>query len=143
MLLAVAGRLLPDAQGESEAPPARSALLVARYRAQIDLHLRDGWSVADHARALGTPSPRLRAACVEVAGVAPIRMLHERLLAEARRQLSYTDRTIAQIGYDLGFEDPAYFSRFFRCGAGMSPAGWRHAQAANDSVSISSNVASG
>ena len=63
-------------------------------------------------------------------------MLHERLLAEARRQLSYTDRTISTIAYDLGFEDPAYFSRFFRRGAGVPPAGWRAVQAAAEPEAI-------
>jgi AraC family transcriptional activator of pobA len=143
LLLVHAVRLMPDLDDPGAPPPRRPALLVARYRAQIDRHLRDSWSIADHARELGTSTPRLRAACVEVAGVAPIRILHERLIAEARRQLSYTDRTIIEIAYDLGFEDPAYFSRFFRRGAGTSPAAWRMAQAANASVSISSSIAAG
>jgi AraC family transcriptional activator of pobA len=129
MLVVAAARRLPDHGDEAAQAPRRSMLLVARYRGQIDRHLRSGWSVADHAAALGISMSRLRAACGEVAGVAPIRILHERLLADTRRQLSYTDRTIAEIAYDLGFDDPAYFSRFFRRGIGMSPASWRTAQA--------------
>ncbi len=132
LLLVQACRLAP---GNAEsAAPRRAAALVARYRDQIDRHLRDGWSVADHARALGTSAARLRAACAETAGAAPIRLLHARLLAEARRQLAYTDRTVAEIGYDLGFDDAAYFSRFFRRGLGVAPANWRGALAARSSA---------
>lgn len=136
-MLVAAARRLPADEDEGACFSRRSAMLVTRYRAQIARHLREGWSVAQHARALGTSTPRLRAACAEIAGMAPIRILHERVLAEARRQLSYTDRTIAEIAYDLGFEDPAYFSRFFRRGLGLSPAGWRTHQAARESLPMS------
>ena len=120
MLLVAASRLIPErADAAAADPPRRAALLVARYRVQIDLHLRDGWSVSAYARQLGASAARLRAACVSVAGIAPIRMIHERLLAEARRQLTYTDRTIAEIAYDLSFDDPAYFSPL------LSPLGGR------------------
>lgn len=128
LLLVQACRLLP-AVTDGAPPPRRAATLVSRYRDQIDRHLRDGWSVADHARALGSSVARLRACCVETAGASPIRLLHARLLAEARRQLAYTDRTVAEIGYDLGFDDAAYFSRFFRRGVGVAPAGWRRSAA--------------
>jgi AraC family transcriptional activator of pobA len=40
-------------------------------------------------------------------------LVHLRLLVEAERQLRYTTMSISQIAYYLGFEDPAYFSRFF------------------------------
>ena len=49
-------------------------------------------------------------------------MLHDRLMLEAKRCLIYTAWTIAEVGYALGFEDPAYFSRFFSRRAGVSPA---------------------
>ncbi|KRB78776.1 MULTISPECIES: helix-turn-helix domain-containing protein [unclassified Sphingomonas] len=136
LLLVSACRLVPEAEGQCSAP-RRPALLVSRYRLQIDRHLRDGWSIAHHASALGTSIARLRAACVEVTGAPPIQLMQNRLIAEARRQLAYTDRTVAEVGYDLGFGDPAYFSRFFRRCTGVSPGGWRMDQSSEkDSASI-------
>jgi AraC family transcriptional activator of pobA len=135
MLVIAAARRLPTMEAAAASVPRRSMLLVARYRGQIDRQLRSGWTVADHATALGISVSRLRAACGEVAGVAPIRILHERLLAETRRQLSYTDRSIAEIAYDLGFDDPAYFNRFFRRSVGMAPGSWRAAQVSGDLAS--------
>lgn len=46
-------------------------------------------------------------------------------LLRAKRELVYTDKTIQDISWDLGFEDYAYFSRFFSKHAGMSPAAFR------------------
>jgi AraC family transcriptional activator of pobA len=34
-------------------------------------------------------------------------------------------RAVEDIAYDCGFNDPAYFSRFFRQATGSSPAAWR------------------
>ena len=47
------------------------------------------------------------------------------LLLEAQRNLHYTEATAAQIGLDLGFQDPAYFSRFFKRLTGVTPRRYR------------------
>lgn len=126
LLLVEICRMLPEGDAATEPVAARRAVaLVSLYRQQLDRHIADGWTVSDHARALGVSLARLRACCAEVAGASPIRLLHDRLIAEARRQLVHSDRTAAEIGYYLGFEDPAYFSRFFRRRAGAAPGRWR------------------
>ena len=48
-------------------------------------------------------------------------------MLEAKRGLIYTTLPVSKIGFDLGFNDPAYFSRFFTRRAGMSPAAYRKA----------------
>jgi AraC family transcriptional activator of pobA len=55
--------------------------------------------------------------------------VHLRLLVEAERQLRYTSLSIAQIGYHLGFHDPAYFSRFFTTRMRLSPREFRSGRA--------------
>jgi AraC family transcriptional regulator, transcriptional activator of pobA len=52
-------------------------------------------------------------------------LIRERLAVEAKRQLLHTDSTVAEIGYALGFKDPAYFARFFRREAGSTPTVFR------------------
>ena len=46
-------------------------------------------------------------------------------LAEAKRQLYYTARPVSEIAYELGFDDAAYFTRFFTRRAGISPRAFR------------------
>jgi AraC family transcriptional regulator, transcriptional activator of pobA len=46
---------------------------------------------------------------------------------EAKRQLAYSQRSVKEICYELGFEDPAYFSRFFRNHTGYAPHDFRDA----------------
>lgn len=101
------------------------AALVARFRRAIETHFRSGWPVNRYAKALGVTPSKLRSACLEVTAKAPTRLLHDRLILEAKRNLRYTHLTIAETAYDLGFSDPAYFSRFFSERVGESPAAFR------------------
>ena len=68
---------------------------------------------------------RLRTACLAVTGETPIKLLHDRIIAEAKRNLLYSDMSVAQIAYWLGFEDTSYFSRFFHRLCGEPPARFR------------------
>jgi AraC family transcriptional activator of pobA len=124
LLVGAVRALHQPAEVVSAAGNARAAL-VARLREKIETHLRGGLSVAQYAKLLNVTPARLRAACVEVTGKTPMRVLEERLVLEAKRNLTYTNMTIAQLAYYLGFTDPAYFSRFFSKLAGESPAAFR------------------
>ncbi len=107
---------------------ARQAALVARLRERIEQRFRAREPVSVHARALGTSLTALRQACARVAGSSPAQMLDDRALLEARRLLLYSQLSIADIGYAIGFEDPAYFSRFFARHVGEPPRAYRAAR---------------
>jgi AraC family transcriptional regulator, transcriptional activator of pobA len=124
-LLVSAVRALHQPAGSTSAASSARAALVARLREKIEIQLRGGWSVAQYARALNVTPAKLRAACLEVTNKTPARVLEERLVLEAKRNLTYTNMTVAQIAHYLGFADPAYFSRFFSKLAGESPAAFR------------------
>jgi AraC family transcriptional activator of pobA len=101
--------------------------LYRRYRKLVEAHLREDWSISRYATALCITTDRLHAACTEAAGKGPRQILHDRLMLEAKRSLIYTTMTISEIAADLGFTDPAYFSRFFSHRAGVNPTAYREA----------------
>ena len=105
--------------------PGHQAALVARFRARVDERFRLREPVATHAAALGSSETTLRAACARVAATSPAAILDQRAMLEARRALLYSDLSVSEIGYTLGFADPAYFSRFFARHAGCSPTRFR------------------
>jgi AraC-like DNA-binding protein len=39
--------------------------------------------------------------------------------------LAYTRDSVQGVGFALGFDDPAYFSRFFQRGTGLAPSVYR------------------
>ena len=108
--------------------------LVARFRHLIEVGYRTHVPVASYARELSVTETKLRRACIAVAGHAPIEILHLRLLVEAERQLRYTTMSIAQVAYHLGFEDPAYFSRFFTQRMRISPRAFRAREATGELI---------
>ncbi|HWK48702.1 MAG TPA: helix-turn-helix domain-containing protein [Steroidobacter sp.] len=102
-----------------------NAALVRAFRELLERRYREGWTVAQFAAELKTPVAQLRSACLQVEGQPPSNLLHDRLMVEARRILVYSDMSIAQLAYSLGFQDPAYFTRFFTRLCNESPSKYR------------------
>jgi AraC family transcriptional regulator, transcriptional activator of pobA len=103
------------------------APIAERFRQLVELHYRDNLSVDDYAHDLGVTRAQLHASCVRALGLAPLKLVHVRLMAEARLRLRETAQPVEQIGYGLGFRDPSYFNRFFRRLSGLAPGAYRKA----------------
>ncbi|MCP1198338.1 helix-turn-helix domain-containing protein [Notoacmeibacter sp. MSK16QG-6] len=106
----------------------RDYRILLRYRALLEQHFRTEKRLEFYADALGITAPRLNNACKARASRTASELLHARILIEAKRRLTYLGVTVAEIAYDLGFEDPAYFSRFFSHRVGMAPGAYRQLQ---------------
>jgi AraC family transcriptional activator of pobA len=98
----------------------------AHFRALLEAHYLEHWPVARYARALALSESRLNRLCERQSGLTAFALVQERLALEARRRLTYVAMPVAQIAHELGFRDPAYFSRFFRRHAGVPPNRFRH-----------------
>ena len=107
--------------GETQASEFR------RFRAFVERNFRRQHAVAEVARELGITPQRLHAVTYRAVGKGPLAVLHERIMLECKRELMFTDKRIAEIAFDCGFEDPAHFSRFFSQRAGLSPRAYRTA----------------
>ena len=92
----------------------------------IELHFREHLTLSDYARRLAITEARLNDICRRMAGRPSKDVAHERLFQEARRLLRFSGVPVSEIAYQLGFTDPAYFSRFFAKRAGVPPSQFRH-----------------
>lgn len=120
VLLITLGRVLAaDADALS---PNRHA---AAFRALLDRHFREQRSVAFYASQLGISEVHLNRVCRASLGRSALGVVNQRLLVEARRDLTFTLLSVKEIAYSLGFQDPAYFTRFFTKQAGMTPTEFR------------------
>lgn len=99
--------------------------LMARFGELVERHYRDNQTIAEYADALHVSESRLRNVCLASTGQSPIQLIHARIVLEAKRQLHYTSNPVSEIAYALGFEDPAYFTRFFSRITGDSPRAFR------------------
>lgn len=55
----------------------------------------------------------------------PSEIINQQIILEAKRQLLATSKQVGQIAYYLGYDDPSYFTRFFKRHTGLSPESFR------------------
>ncbi len=124
-LISVQLQRLEATYGQQVRAVGSSQRIVEGYTALIEDHLTTGLSVSDYAQKLGITPTHLTRVCREVCGKTASHLLHERVIAEARRMLEDTDVPIRQIAEDLGFGSAAYFTRAFGQRTGMTPSAAR------------------
>lgn len=117
-------RLRGERIGKVQAPGARDAL-VQRYLALTEQHFREHRPLSFYAEALGVTPDHLSRTCRNVTRESALQLLHERLMLEARRLLAYTPMSVAEVAAAIGYQDPAYFSKFFTRAVGHSPSWYR------------------
>jgi len=110
----------------------RSHRHLTRYQTLIETQFRRQPGIADLAQELDLSAAHLNTLCRRLTGRSALMMLHERLLLEAKRELTYTNLTIAQVADGLGFSEPAYFTRFFKRMTGLAPRAFRQRQRRQD-----------
>jgi len=102
--------------------PAQRALIHAKaFRALVDQRFRETRRIGDYAELLGISQTHLNRVCREVLGASALEVVERRLALEARRMLAFSSLSIKQIGAELGYEDPAYFSRVLTRVLGAPP----------------------
>ncbi len=99
--------------------------LFSRFRAEVEQHYKEQWQVGQYAEALRVTPTRLNRLCLKLSGKSAFDLTQDRLMLEACRKLTYLPASIASIAYELGFQDPAYFSRLFKKRMGRTPKDFR------------------
>lgn len=90
------------------------------FRTEVEARFRSTHHVTEYARRLGWSTKTLARAAAE-RGTTPKAVIDDRIVLEAKRLLVFTDRTVADIASELGFDDPSNFSTFFVRLAGTTP----------------------
>ena len=91
----------------------------------IDQGFRQRWPVEHYARELGVSAGQLGRICRQAIGQSPLDAINLRVLHEAQRELVYASLSVKQIAAELGFDDEAYFGRFFKKHTGLKPTEFR------------------
>lgn len=119
----LAGPTARDAGGATTG--ARKQRQIGQFKALLDRHFREHRPVQSYADTMGLTAGQLSRICREVLGMSALDVINARLVHEAQRELVYTVGSVKQLAAELGFEDDAYFSRFFKRHTGLSPRDFR------------------
>jgi AraC family transcriptional regulator, transcriptional activator of pobA len=140
-LLAVATNDIATLARTAHTQTQTSNDLAQSFRRLVDRNFRDNWPVDRYFMTLATTPHLLAKACREAFGLSVKAYIDERRQLEAKRLLLFTVRSVEDIGYEIGFHDPAYFSRFFRTRTGLPPGEWRNEQANRPKASMAQTSA--
>lgn len=100
-------------------------LLFRRFSALLELRFTDLQDPAGYAQLLGTTERALNETCRRCVGTTTVQAIRERVMLEAKRLLAHSSAQVAQVSVQLGFDDPAYFSRYFKKHTGRTPVEFR------------------
>jgi AraC family transcriptional regulator, transcriptional activator of pobA len=119
------GRLSESARLSASSEQRTMAGRIERFRALLDRHCRERRPVASYADDMGVSTGQLSRICRAAFGVSAIEAIDARSIHEAKRLLGYSTLSVKQIASELGFQDEAYFGRFFRKQTGLRPTEYR------------------
>lgn len=91
----------------------------------LEAHYREPQGVNFYADKLFMTARNLNLICQRVLHQSVSEIIETRKLVEAKNMLVTTDKTIAEIGFELGFNEKTYFTHVFKKRAGMSPSDFR------------------
>jgi YesN/AraC family two-component response regulator len=118
---AVLHRMLFDDDGL----PVCTSSLVKRAVAYFHEHYARPLSRQEMAKAIGVHQDYLSQIFHQELGLCPWDYLNRYRIARAKDLLGFHNASITAVAFDVGFSDPAYFSRVFRKVTGLSPSAYR------------------
>ncbi|MBB6331149.1 AraC-like DNA-binding protein [Chryseobacterium sediminis] len=111
-------------------PPAFSenrALQLSRtFRSLVRKDFKTSKSPSEYAEILNITRGYLTEAVREATGKPAQHWIHQEILIEAKRLLVFTNLSIKEIAYELGYSDHTYFSRLFSKLEDQSPSEFRN-----------------
>lgn len=100
--------------------------IVIRFKRLVYEKHRELKQVKSYASLIFITALYLNETVKEITGFPASYWINQEILLEAKRLLYYTTRDVKQIAYELGYEDHAYFSRFFKRHMDMTPLEFRN-----------------
>jgi AraC family transcriptional regulator, transcriptional activator of pobA len=125
LLLSLTYRLLLKNSEKITTADNRNTRYFRAFQKSIQQSYTPMKSIKQYAGELNITSVHLNRICQATVGKPALQIVNDFLILEAEKFLKHTDLHVSEIAYRLNFEDPAYFSRFFKKHAGTSPKQFR------------------
>lgn len=105
--------------------PEKELELIRHFNVLVEEHFKEFRQVGDYAAMMHRSPKTISNLFAQQGDKSPLEIIHNRLVLEAKRLLLYTDKSSKEIGWELGFEDPSQFNRFFKKQTGRPPREFR------------------
>ncbi len=98
---------------KGDLPEARIDI-IRQFNVLVEEHFKSLKQITDYAQLMNRSPKTITNVFSQHSEKSPLQVIHDRITLEARRMLIFTEKTAKEIAYELGFEDPSQFSRFFK-----------------------------
>lgn len=99
--------------------------LTLRFKKLLEQEIRNHNDVSFYAQSLQVSKSHLNKTLKGSFGMSTSKLIKERLVAEAKRELLYSQFSISEIAYRLNFSEPSNFNRLFKDIVGIPPKAYR------------------
>ena len=99
---------------------------ILKFSKLVSDNICENISVNEYASKLNLTADKLNEICKENYGQSPKTIILEKKITEAKRLLYFTDLSVKEIAFRLGFEDSSYFSRIFKQKTNLSPTEFKN-----------------
>ncbi|UPK67500.1 AraC family transcriptional regulator [Chitinophaga filiformis] len=127
-------RMWKKAHDLADSGIAQEVEFIRKFSQLVEAHYTTHHNVADYANLLNITPKALSKRISRHGSKTPNDIIKERIILEAKRLLIHTDLSVKEIGYKLGYEDPAYFVRLFTNQVDASPLLFRKKYAEGEKV---------
>jgi len=110
-----------DSGRKNTAHPGGSTAVYFQFRRMLSQRFRELKKVKDYAALLAVSEKQLNEAVKANTGSSASTVIYKQVILEARRLLNL-GHTTKEVSYELAFDDPAHFSKFFKTQTGVSPS---------------------
>lgn len=114
-------------QHSEDRPMDRKNEIFQEYNRLVMNHYQEWHHVSEYADAMRLTLPHLCSTIKQVANKTAGELITDAILTDAKAQLRLTTLQIKEIAISLGFENVAFFNRFFKSHTGMTPKAYRMA----------------
>lgn len=125
-LLHVVAGLLAPAAGSAREGTTRGEVLFTGFQRLLRQHFAEWKQPAQYAAALAVTTSHLNDTVKALSGASVSQHLQARTILEAKRLLYYSDQSVKQVGYAVGYDEPVYFGKLFKKVTGLTPQQFRH-----------------
>jgi AraC-like DNA-binding protein len=114
LFLIECNKFAPGLQTDNTQAIQSSKLILRKFKELLELNFKTQKQVNDYADLLNISPDYLNTVIKSGVGKKAKELIQQRIVLEAKRLGLHTELSTKEIAYELGFDDPSHFSRFFK-----------------------------
>jgi AraC-like DNA-binding protein len=112
---------LNELANDSNKPLLNSPTVVKSFFELLENNYTRERSVAFYISQLNITAKKLAQVLSQATGKTTLDLITERIILESKRELLFSKKSIKEIAFYLGFDDPLYFSKYIKKNTGQTP----------------------